>query len=396
MTSLNPFGEGYLRLTLEIDKHIDGYIDSYYGPPEIKAEISASEKKSAAALRDDVRRLRDLLPTDNPARHTYMGGVLRAMNTTLRLLEGEQIDYLEEVALIYDIAPHKIDEAVFEAANKDLDGLLPGSGPTNERFDAWRKQYELSPDKLVRMLELTRDETHRRTVEMVTLVPGEAIDVALTSNQPWSAYNWFKGNAFSLIEFNTDVPVSAIDLANLFAHEGYPGHHTEHQLKEQHLYKEKGYTEYASALLHSPSAVIAEGIATTAAEIIFPDDSIYDWTCSVLLPAAGLPAIEPDHLRRITQAREIARAVSCNAAILFHRGEINAEQAVEYIRTYALSTEKRARQSFSFITNPLFRSYIFTYTEGYKLIEQAAKGGDKRPLFERLLHEEILPSALNN
>jgi hypothetical protein len=96
-------------------------------------------------------------------------------------------------------------------------------------------------------------------------------------------------------------------------------------------------------------------------------------------------------MQAISRAREALRAVSGNAAILYHTGELNEEATVEYIQTYALASEKRARQTFRFISNPLFRSYIFTYTEGYRLIDAATKGEDKTPLFKRLLVEQLLP-----
>jgi hypothetical protein len=197
-----------------------------------------------------------------------------------------------------------------------------------------------------------------------------------------------------LIEFNVDLPVSALAVIDLFAHEGYPGHHTEGQLKEKRVYREKGYAEQASMLLHSPAAVIAEGIATTAGEIIFPNGGQQAWNAEVLFPAAGIEADEAEVIQRIGAAREKLRSVSANAAILFNTGECTEEQAVDYIQTYALANRGRAERSFRFISHPLFRSYPFTYTQGYDLIEQAAKGGDKLPIFLKLLTEQVLPSQL--
>jgi hypothetical protein len=393
MPELDTFGRATLSLTLEINKHIDGYIDSYYGPADLKAEIEAGQKKSPALLMEDVKRLRDLIPDGDPQRRDYLITLVRAMETTLRILNGEQIPYLDEVRAIYDIDPHLVDEDVFTAAHRELDTLLPGSLPLRDRVETWRSQYDIPNDRLLEVIEVAKSEARQRTAALFDLVPGESIEVSMTRDQPWGAYNWFKGNAHSHIEFNTDIPVSGLAVLDTFAHEGYPGHHTEHSLKEQVLYRDQGYAECASALLHSPSAVIAEGIATTALEIIFPGSTGHQFVSEVLLPAARLPAAEPDFLARIARARESVRAVSCNAAILLHGGKLNEEQAVEYIQTYALSTETRARKSASFISHPLFRSYIFTYTEGYTLIEQAVKGGDKLPLFRRLLTEEIPPSA---
>ncbi len=394
MTNLDNFGEAYLSLVLEIDKHIDGYIDAYSGPPDLKAAVAAAPKKPIHTLHNDLAHLQESLPTGDLTRHAYLNRVLRAIACTIRMLDGKTFDYLEEVNRIFDISPQQVDEAVFEAGHRALEDALPGSGPLAVRLDTWRKQYDITPEKLPGLLDLARAETRKRTLAFVDLLPGETVEISLTNDQPWSAYNWYKGNSHSLIEFNTDIPVSALGLADLFAHEGYPGHHTEHMLKEQRLYHEMGYAEHAAMLLHSPSAVIAEGIATHAVEIIFPDGSHHDWTAEVIVPAAGLPPVDAAQLRQISAALRSLNAVSGNAAILYHTGKLNAEQAVEYLQVHGLSTETRARKSFEFMTHPLFRAYIFTYTQGYTLIKGAAHGGDLKPLFKRLLTEQILPSQL--
>lgn len=395
MTQIDDFGREYLRLALEIDKHVAGYVDAYSGPAEIKAEVETGGKKSPAALLGDLARLRESIPTADPARHAYLSAVFRAMECTLRMQNGEEFDYLDEVNRLYDISPRKIDESVFTDAHQELDSLLPGQGNIADRMEARRKRYELPADRVLPVLHLIRDETRRRTEGLIDLVDGEVIDIKLVDDQPWSAYNWYLGNGRSLIEFNTDIPISALGLVSTFAHEAYPGHHTEAQLKEKLLYQEKGYAEYAAALLHSPSAVIAEGIAGVAVEMIFPDGGHHEWTVEVLLPTAGLPADEsPERLQRIAEVSERLRYVSGNAAILFHTGQLDEERTIEYIRTYALSNEDRARKSFSFISHPLFRSYIFTYTQGRDLFKQATQGQDQIALFRRLLTEPFLPSQL--
>ena len=241
---------------------------------------------------------------------------------------------------------------------------------------------------------MARTETRKRTTELVSLPDNEGFAIELTSNQPWTAYNWYLGNGRSLIEFNTDIPSNALAILNTFAHEGYPGHHTEALIKENLLYLGKGWGEHAARLLNAPEAVIAEGIATTAVEIIFPGDSQFEWVNEVILPAAGIEGEPVEQLMRLSEAGRLLRYISGNAAILHHSGKLNKEQTIDYIQTYALTEKDRAEKSFSFITHPLFRAYTFTYTSGYDLITDAANG-DKKPIFMRLLTDGILPSEIS-
>ena len=53
-------------------------------------------------------------------------------------------------------------------------------------------------------------------------------------------------------------------------HEGYPGHHTDYVLKDQHLAR-RGYTEQTMYLTLVPQCVISEGIAMVAHEMIFSE-----------------------------------------------------------------------------------------------------------------------------
>lgn len=395
MPTIDSFGRDYLRLALEIDRHVPGYIDAYYGPAEVREDVQSSPPRAPRALLDDVNRLRDAVPQQDVARATWLAAALRAMETTIRLAAGETFDYLQEVYLLYDIHPALVPESLFEAAHRQLDGALPEQhgASLGDRLEMWRKQFVVPPDQALALLELARGETRQRTTAMVDLPAGESVELRLVSGQPWGAYNWFLGNGRSLIEFNTDIPLQATALLGTFAHEGYPGHHTEAILKEASLYHERGYVEPAAVLLHSPWAVTAEGIATTALDMIFPNGSHYDWNVEVLLPAAGLPA-EPglaNRMRQIGAAAEAYRYVSANAAILYHTGQLDREGALDYLQTYGLATAERAAKSFSFFTHPLYRSYPFTYTVGHDLI---AATPDPTATFHRLLTEQILPSQL--
>ena len=397
MPKLDLFSTDYLRLVLEIHAHhIDGYVDAYYGPEALKTEVEASPAKTSAELLDAVADLQARIPTTDPARQAYLAAGLRGIECTVRMLNGEAIAYLDEVYRIYDIRPELIDEARFTEAHKELDRALPvgkQGGSLGARLEAWRKMFEVETDKALPLLDLARVETRRRALAITDLPDDESVEVSLVKGQPWGAYNWYLGNGRSLIEFNTDMPLQATALIGTFAHEGYPGHHTEHLLKEKALYREKGYAEQAAMLLHSPAAVIAEGIATIALEMIFPEGDHHEWNVEYLLPAAKIATTPdmPEQLRRISNAGGDLRYVTGNAAILYHTGKLDREQAIDYIRTYGLVTAERAAKSFSFLSHPLYRSYIFTYSVGYSLIKATA---DPKQTFRQLLTEQILPSHL--
>lgn len=395
---IDGFGRDYLWLALSIDRHFPGYVDAYYGPAELKTAVDGADPVSLPELYDVLANLEAAVPSDDLGRAAYLRATLRAMACSLDLLAGTEIDYLEEVRRIYDISPALVDETTFEAAQAQLDAALPPGAPGDslaKRLERHRRLFEIDPTHALPLLELARAETRSRTLTHFPLPRGEAVKVTLTQDQPWGAYNWYLGGYRSHIEFNTDLPLSAIQLAGTFAHEGYPGHHTEAVLKEQQLARELGYAEQRVTLLHSPAAVIAEGIATTALEMIFLDGSHHQWNLDVLFPAAGLTdeaMAAAEQLPAIEAAMQQLRRVTANAAILYHGGRLDRPRTIDYLQTYGLNTPQRAERSFGFLSHPLYRSYIFTYTEGYDLIDRQA---DKGPVFRRLLTGQVLPSELS-
>ena len=137
---IDSFGRDYLRLRLEIDKHIDGFIDAYYGPAELKDNVQAQPKREPADLVADVAALGIRIPQDDANRAAYARASLRALDCTTRMLTGESFDYLDEVHRIYDISPEPVDEQTFLDAHNALDTLLPGSGGIADRLQARRKR----------------------------------------------------------------------------------------------------------------------------------------------------------------------------------------------------------------------------------------------------------------
>ena len=74
-----------------------------------------------------------------------------------------------------------------------------------------------------------------RTQALVPLPADEEFALELVAGEPWSAFNYYLGRHRSRIVVNTDLPFSGAEIVHLAAHEGYPGHHTEHATKEELL-----------------------------------------------------------------------------------------------------------------------------------------------------------------
>jgi hypothetical protein len=116
-----------------------------------------------------------------------------------------------------------------------LEIALPGKGNLTDRLINFKKGFIIPKEKLDTVFKAAIAEARKRTLPHVNLPSNENFTVEYVTGKSWSGYNWYKGNSYSLIQVNTDLPIyidRAIDLA---CHEGYPGHHVYNGLMEKNL-----------------------------------------------------------------------------------------------------------------------------------------------------------------
>jgi hypothetical protein len=373
-------------------------VDAYFGPPEWREQAAAAGRRPITELAreaDDLAVAIAGTTAMNAQRLDYLERQVRAMRTSLRLLQGECLSLGEEVEGLYDITPEWTDEAVFEEAHRALDELLPSGGTLAERLIAKKRETEISVARAASVLGAICDELRRRTQARFPLPEGESFEVQFVSGQPWGAYNWYLGGYRSRIDINTDLPLQVAGLSELLAHEGYAGHHTELSIKESLLVRGFGWSEHCVALINSPSCVVAEGIAVRAREIIMSDDELIAWHADDLFPRAGFHGLDARREHALIQARRKLAGADGNAAFLLHDQGATENEVIAYLQRYTLRTPEEARKMLAFLTAPLSRSYIFTYNVGGDMLDALfAARGERERWFARLLTEPVTPGQI--
>jgi hypothetical protein len=374
--------ERYLELCLRLGRHVDGLVDAYYGPAEISERVDAEELRSPAELVEDASRLR------NENGSTYLDAQLLGLETVARKLAGEEIPYEDEVERCYGVRPEWVPEESFEAAHRELDEALPGNGSLAERYQAWREGDGLQGDALATVFDGLAEDFRSRTKALFELPEGESVEVDYVSDEPWTAFNYYLGDLRSRVAVNTDVPMTPDIVGNLVAHEGYPGHHTEHAWKEQ-LHVREGRLEESALMVGTPKSLISEGIAELASEIMLGEEE--ELVIAGHFEGTGV-SYDPELSRAVKDARRPIGYVPGNVALLIHTRGGSEEEAVEYSMRWGLTTRRRAEQIVRFVTDPVWRSYISTYTAGYDLCREFVIGDPAR--FKRLLTEQLTPADL--
>lgn len=393
---IQQLSENYLKLALAIDEHLPGYVDSYFGPDEWKTQTKKDGKLPLQNLTEKADQLAsDIAKAEmDIQRKDFLMRQVAAMQMSLRLLGGEQISLAEEVLALYDVRPEWKDETIVEEAHKELEALLPPGSSLPERMHEWDRSLEIPIEKVKQLVPVMIKRLKELTHKKFNLPENESFTLEFVSDQPWGAYNWYLGGFRSRIDINTDLPSHVNVLAGLLAHEGYPGHHTELSIKEEKLVRQKQYTEFSITLINAPSCVISEGIATTALKTILTEDELEDWYREEILPLAGMSHIDAKRIKDIGNAGTKMTGIVGNAAFLMYDQNKSKDEISLYLQKYNLSTEKRALKNIKFISNPLYRSYIFTYHVGRDLLEKLFTHVERDSYFKRLLEEPVTPSQI--
>jgi hypothetical protein len=184
---------------------------------------------------------------------------------------------------------------------------------------------------------------------------------------------------------NIDVPTTGTDLIHLAGHEVFPGHHTEHAVKEQVLIRGQGKIEEGIQLVPTPQAVLSEGIAETGAELVLDDDAKKE--AYAILRRHGATLVDPQLSERIAKVSEQLRTVGLDAALMIHDEGATIEEAEAYVEKWNLVPADQARHSVRFVTDPTWRAYVITYSAGRDLC-RAYVGGDPAR-FRTLLTDHV-------
>jgi len=370
--------ERYLRLGLQLDRHVEGTVDAYFGPPELADEVRAADPVDPGTLAADAEALLGEIGDG------WLRDQLTGLSTFARVVAGETLPYADEVERCYGIRPERTDDAAFAAAHARLDELLPGEGALVERYQRWRHESSVSREQLEGVVSVIIGQGRAWTAQVVALPAGEGVHVEVVNDKPWGGFCYYLRDLQSRIELNADLPRSAGEVVHLVLHETYPGHHAERCVKEQVLVRERSLLEETIVLVPPPQSLIAEGIAELAPELLLR--SAAGAALAEVVQDAGF---EFDLGRQLAVEEALAPCewVDVNAALMLYEDGAGEAEARAYLERWGLMTPERSAHVIRFLREPTSRSYVLTYAAGRELCERWVGGDLGR--FRRLLTEQV-------
>jgi hypothetical protein len=408
---MNKVADDYVKLVLNIGQYDADFVDAYYGPKEWRLGLKSNLKFDSTAFKELSSNANKLLneleqfgeyKVDEleTLRFRYLYKQLLACKTKIFMLKGVNLPFDEETKALYDASAPIHKDEYFQSAIDELDKILPGSGNVSKRINDFKAKFEIPKEKLKSVFDAAINKCRSKTCNNIKLPKEESFTVEYVKDKPWGAYNWYKGNYYSVIEVNTDLPIFIDRAVDLAAHEGYPGHHVYNVLLEKNLSNKRGWKEFTIYALFSPQSLIAEGTANYGIEIVFPNNERIEFEKNVLFPLAGLNPDEANLYYKVLELQKKLSYAGNEAARNYLDGKWTRMQTIEWLMKFALRTKESADKYVSFIET--YRSYVINYNLGMDIVKEYIErnGGTENytakrwELYEKLLSTPQTPSGL--
>ncbi|MGI8625440.1 MAG: DUF885 domain-containing protein [Geodermatophilaceae bacterium] len=387
----------YLLLGLRFDRLEPGFVDAYTGDPALRVRVENDIPPRPEQLRLRCRELLAELDSSDLAyeRVTFLRAQLTGLECSARVMSAEPVGFVEEVAAYFDVRIDLGNEQRYAAAHSELDALLPGGGPLAQRYADYRRADECPPDRLYEVVHTFSSQLRDHVRVAYELAPTETVSYDIVTDQPWSGFNYYRGEFHSDVAINVDLPHRLTQLPHLVAHESYPGHHTEHCRKEARLVAGQQRREHTVFLVNTPECLMAEGLADLGISVTV-GERWGAWTEEILRDLGF--SVDGELAERVAKAAAPLNDVRQDAAILLHDRGRGQEEVLDFLQRWTLVPRERAQQSLRFLTDPLWRAYTSTYVEGHRLLSSWL---DRRPAdesvsarFRRLLDEPLTPGRI--
>ena len=322
--------ERYLRLGLQLGRHVEGLVDAYYGPPELQAAVDAAAPVDPHALvvtADDLLgALEDCWLRDQVASGcapTPACSRARCIRTPTR----------SRAATAFGPSTRT------SRSSKPHTSASSSSFPVADRspsvMRASRSRFAWPAEQVERTVAAAIAQARAATRRIVDLPEGESVALETVRDEPWLAFCGYRGALQSGIAVNLDLPMSAIDLLILSIHETYPGHHAERCCKEQLLVHGRGLLEETIVLVPTPQSLLSEGIATLAPFVLLESDD--GEAFAAVIRAAGIDFDLP-HALAVRRALNPCQWAEVNAVLMLYEKGASDESAHDYLRRWELMT----------------------------------------------------------
>ena len=296
----------------------------------------------------------------------YLRAMTKAFRYFTRSLQGDNIPYPELLQGIQELPSNQIPEEKSRRLREEVTGQLTDlgyKGTTGEKITQWLEDTRIPAEMVTTVAEQFIRKSREGTLNRVTeLPPGDGIDsVNSIRGVFWSGYSKYQGNFRGKLTFNIDRPWTEPVLAHVMTHEGYSGHQAFYCLWDYLYQQGKWPLEASYYLINSPTNALFEG---------GPEVSLHflGWDCDEI---EGISREQRAQYQLAKNYRDMQRIAMMNACYQANLGQVNKEDALEYMLRTGYVQGIEADNAYRFFMDPIKRTYYPSYYHGRWIVGKA-------------------------
>jgi hypothetical protein len=362
----------YVRLTLQLAQHQPSLLESWLGPSEWRP----GPRRPVAELRSEIARLAaefdrvDDETHTTPERVQYLRRQVASLLLAARRLSGESLTFREEAraafgeeaaSLLPSARTHLSSEEL--RARGILEERLPGRGPLQPRYVAFRERHAIAPARLDAALQAALGLCRSWVRRLVPLPDDEQVQMEGVDGLGLEGFASYNGRFRTRVQIDTSGPVDVARAVWLMAHETYPGHHLQHVLADQDLVQMHNWVERALYPGFGWHLLAAEGAAEAGAALLLEGEA-FTAACRELASASGTALSVIDDLVSVHRAVSSLDLAIARVAEAYSDHTVNRETAVEQLTKDALVPD--ASQLLAVIERQ--RTRVLAYPIGRRLV----------------------------
>jgi hypothetical protein len=389
----------YLLLGLRLGRHVPRFVRSYTGPAQLAEAVGGEPLTPPAELHDEAMQVAGLaadLPAETAPqrwRVAWLVAQCGAMAALARWAGGEEIGYVDLVEELYDIEVQLEPDATFETARRMLDSALSGSGPLRDRLAAHDANARIPPELAIGMASELAARLRMRTRAQLWLPERESLRIEAAREVAWTVDARYLGAGDSVVRVNLDRALTLTTMVEIAAHEGYPGHHAESAVKDE-LLTLAGHDELRLITTLSPQALVSEGMAGFAREVVMSDQELAAELERLTRTIDERPNIEAEMV--VQRARRLLLPALGNAAVALHRDGEPLARVRAYLAEVAVVSHEQLDATVTSLADALPSTEPFAHIEGRRLVSDWLETHGQTHGFGRLLAEQMTPRTLRS
>lgn len=376
-SSLDSIAARYVRATLALQQHDPSLVDTWHGTDRLRP----GPRGPAKALLEEITRLQaeveaaaPVSSADDEARRRYLTFQLRGLRVAAERQLGRATTVDEQAQEEFGVKFAPLDAVAAQATLAAVDRLLPGTAGRRERVNRLRARMRVPSDRQREVLEAAIAACKEASASAFPLPPSEEVEIVFSESLPWEGFARHLGRYRTRISINDSVPLDVSRALRLACHEGYPGHHVQHVLRDQ-LFNTRQWVELQLTPMFGRHLLLAEGAAEVGADLAFPAAARVMVYREKLFPAAGLDAGDSETLVRLEELTRDLLPVITDVGRKYLDHAITEEQARERLANEALVGDPSTLMAFI----ERRRARALVYVEGrrfvYSLLKQQTLEG---------------------